>query len=77
MKFLLGLRRALALESGLERVPGERRALDAHRILANAREDGEFSDWANFLYEQAVIAEGGQLKNPADFIKRLNDLLLK
>ncbi|HET7586757.1 MAG TPA: molecular chaperone HtpG [Gammaproteobacteria bacterium] len=35
-----------------------------------------FDDWANLLYEQALLAEGGQLDDPAVFVKRLNDLLL-
>jgi molecular chaperone HtpG len=35
-----------------------------------------FDDWANLLYEQALLAEGGQLDDPAVFVKRLNYLLL-
>jgi molecular chaperone HtpG len=27
------------------------------------------------LFEQAVLAEGGQLDNPADFVNRVNQLL--
>lgn len=39
------------------------------------QDDGQFEQWVNVLYEQAVIAEGGQLDNPAEFIKRVNRLL--
>lgn len=35
-----------------------------------------FSDWTHLLFEQAVLAEGGQLEDPASFVKRLNGLLL-
>ena len=28
------------------------------------------------LFEQAVLAEGGQLDNPADFVNRINKLLV-
>jgi molecular chaperone HtpG len=35
-----------------------------------------FEDWANILLDQAVLAEGGQLEDPAGFVKRLNSLML-
>ena len=34
-------------------------------------------EWSALLLDQAVLAEGGQLDNPAAFVKRLNTLLLK
>ena len=40
-------------------------------------EDEKFSDWSNILFDQALLAEGGQLEDPAAFVKRLNDLLLQ
>ncbi len=39
---------------------------------ANSR----FDDWANLLLEQATLAEGGTLDDPAGFVKRINDLML-
>ena len=39
--------------------------------------DQEFKDWAELLYEQAVLAEGGQLDDPAGFVQRVNRLMLK
>ncbi len=39
--------------------------------------DEEFDDWANLLFEQAVLAEGGQLEDPAGFVQRVNRLMLK
>ncbi|HUQ73608.1 MAG TPA: molecular chaperone HtpG [Burkholderiales bacterium] len=35
-----------------------------------------FDDWASLLYDQALLAEGGQLDDPAGFVKRTNDLML-
>jgi len=35
-----------------------------------------FNDWANILFDQALLAEGGSLADPASFVKRLNELLL-
>ncbi len=37
---------------------------------------GKFADWAHILFDQAMLAEGGSLTNPADFVKRVNGMLL-
>ena len=34
-----------------------------------------FDDWSHVLLDQATLAEGGQLQNPAAFVKRINGLL--
>ena len=34
-----------------------------------------FADWAHVLFEQALLAEGGQLDDPASFVQRINKLL--
>ncbi len=44
------------------------------RLNAESDED-RFKDWANLLFEQALLAEGGQLDDPASFVRRLNGLL--
>ncbi|KFI22617.1 molecular chaperone HtpG [Nitrosococcus oceani] len=51
----------------------------AHPIIARLKgEESEenFGDWAHLLFEQALLAEGGRLEEPALFVKRLNSLLL-
>lgn len=35
-----------------------------------------FTDLAKILFDQAVLAEGGQLEDPAAFVRRLNKLML-
>ncbi|HEX8613056.1 MAG TPA: molecular chaperone HtpG [Telluria sp.] len=35
-----------------------------------------FGDWSHILFDQAMLAEGGSLADPAAFVKRLNDMLL-
>jgi molecular chaperone HtpG len=35
-----------------------------------------FADWSQILFDQAVLAEGGELEDPAGFVKRLNKLTL-
>jgi molecular chaperone HtpG len=39
-------------------------------------EENRFDDWAALLFEQAMLAEGGQLDDPAGFVKRINDLMM-
>ncbi|HBV22077.1 MAG TPA: molecular chaperone HtpG [Nitrosomonas sp.] len=39
-------------------------------------EEAHFEDWSHILFDQALLAEGGQPEDPAAFVKRLNDLLL-
>jgi molecular chaperone HtpG len=43
--------------------------------LNSESDDARFADWANLLFEQALLAEGGQLDDPASFVRRLNGLL--
>lgn len=38
--------------------------------------DGSLQDWSLLLLEQATLAEGAQLEDPAAFVKRVNALLL-
>src|SRR5690606_25227865 len=38
--------------------------------------DERFDDWASLLLDQAMLAEGAALKDPAAFVKRMNRLLL-
>ena len=35
-----------------------------------------FADWSQILFDQALLAEGGELEDPAAFVKRLNSLTL-
>ncbi|MBN8762442.1 MAG: molecular chaperone HtpG [Thiobacillus sp. 63-78] len=43
--------------------------------LNSEADEARFADWANLLFEQALLAEGGQLDDPASFVRRLNGLL--
>jgi len=45
------------------------------KIQAEESEDS-FSEWSNFLFDQALLSEGGQLDDPAGFVNRLNKILL-
>jgi molecular chaperone HtpG len=45
-------------------------------VLRLKYEEAKFDDWSSVLFEQALLAEGGQLDDPASFVKRINDLML-
>jgi molecular chaperone HtpG len=45
-------------------------------VLRLKYEEAKFDDWSTVLFEQALLAEGGQLDDPATFVKRINDLML-
>jgi molecular chaperone HtpG len=47
-------------------------------VLRLKAESGErFNDWSRILFDQALLAEGGQLEDPASFVKKLNQVLLE
>jgi len=51
-----------------------------HPLVARLNDEaaGErFDDWSNILFDQAMLAEGSQLDDPAGFVRRLNELLLE
>lgn len=39
-------------------------------------DEGRFGDFASVLFDQALLTEGGQLEDPAAFVRRLNQLML-
>lgn len=50
-----------------------------HALIKHLHEitdDSKFEQWVLMLFEQSVLAEGGQLPNPADFVTRMNKLLI-
>ena len=49
-----------------------------HMLVAKLKDEADearFADWAHLLLEQALLAEGGQLEDPAAFVRRMNGLL--
>ncbi|BBP43057.1 molecular chaperone HtpG [Thiosulfativibrio zosterae] len=40
-------------------------------------DESKIKEWSLFLLEQAQLAEGNQLEKPAEFIKRMNQLLIE
>ncbi len=49
-----------------------------HPVVMRLKEETlHFDDWAAVLFDQALLAEGGQLDDPAGFVKRINHLMLE
>ena len=46
-----------------------------HPLVKKLDGSVHFHDLAHILFDQALLAEGGQLDNPADYVKRVNALL--
>jgi len=70
------------LKAAGQNVPGSKPVLEinpSHPIvqrLQAERDETRFADWSHILFDQATLAEGGQLEDPASFVKRLNELML-
>jgi len=50
-----------------------------HPMLVKMNDESDLDqvkEWSMLLFEQAILAEGGQLENPADFVARLNKIML-
>ena len=49
-----------------------------HPVVKRLRaEEGRFDDWTAVLFDQALLAEGGQLDDTATFVKRVNQLMME
>ncbi len=69
------------LKSAGQKIPDSKPFLEInphHPMVQRLKyEEAKFADWSRILFDQALLAEGGQLDDPAGFVKRLNDLLLQ
>lgn len=48
-----------------------------HPLVRKLENSAQFDDLANVIFDQALIAEGGLPDDPAEYIKRINSLLLQ
>ncbi len=71
----------LMKEAGHE-LPGSKPVLEINtdhpivKRLDEEKSDDKFNDWSEILYDQAILAEGGQLEDPASFVHKLNEMLV-
>jgi len=70
------------LKAAGQQVPSSKPILEinpSHPIVERLKQetdDARFADWSHILFDQATLAEGGHLEDPASFVKRLNELML-
>jgi molecular chaperone HtpG len=68
------------LKAAGQKAPETRPILElnpSHPLVARLKgADQDLTDWAQLLLDQALLAEGGQLDEPAAFVRRVNRLLL-
>jgi molecular chaperone HtpG len=70
------------LKAAGQNVPATKPILEinpSHPIVERLKQetdDARFADWSHILFDQATLAEGGHLEDPASFVKRLNELML-
>ncbi|MES2579051.1 MAG: molecular chaperone HtpG [Pseudomonadota bacterium] len=51
----------------------------AHKLVKRLEaeaDESKFKDLAHLVFDQALLAEGGQLEDPASFVRRMNSLLV-
>src|SRR5687768_7959497 len=78
----MGMHLERLLKAAGQNIPGSKPILEVnphHALverLKNESDESRFSDWSQVLFDQALLAEGGQLEDPAGFVKRLNQLVL-
>ena len=70
------------LKAAGQKVPNSKPILEinpGHPLIAKLKVEqgkGRFADWCHILFDQSLLAEGGQIDDPAGFVKRLNALML-
>jgi molecular chaperone HtpG len=70
------------LKAAGQKVPDVKPILEInpHHVLVQGlkyeSDEKRFGDWSYILFDQAVLAEGGQLDDPGSFVKRLNELMI-
>ena len=49
-----------------------------HPLFKKMEGDSEqFEDWSHLIFDQALLAEGGHIADPATFVRRMNQMLIK
>ncbi len=78
----MGLQMRRMMEAAGQKLPESKPSLEVNtehpliQQLNNESDDTRFSDMANILFDQATLAEGGQLADPASYVARMNKLVL-
>ncbi len=82
-EFDMGAQMRRIMEAAGQPVPESKPTLEINpghpliSLLDQEQDEDRFADLAHVVFDQALLAEGGQLKDPAAYVERLNKLLLQ
>ena len=71
------------LKAAGQQITGSRPILEInpeHPIITGLKQETDeerIRDWSHILFDQALLSEGGQLKDPAEFVRKLNHMFLE
>ncbi len=76
----MGMNLARMLKAAGQKAPESKPILEvnpSHPVVQRLKsEEASFDDWSAVLFDQALLAEGGTLDDPASFVRRINQLML-
>ncbi|WP_367607197.1 molecular chaperone HtpG [Legionella sp. W05-934-2] len=78
----MGLEMQRILQAAGQQLPATKPVLEInpdHSLIKNLHavtDDEKFKEWVYLLFDQALLAEGGQLDNPGEFVRRMNRMLV-
>ncbi|MCW8196419.1 molecular chaperone HtpG [Proteobacteria bacterium 005FR1] len=79
----MGAQMRRIMEAAGQKVPSSKPSLELNpdhplvKKLDQEQDEDRFADLAHVLFDQAHLAEGGQLDDPGSYVQRLNKLLLE
>ncbi len=77
----MGMQMQQIMRAAGQEVPDSQPILEInpeHELIKQLKDMGDqekFENWAHVLFDQAMLAEGGQLEDPAAYVKRVNQML--
>ncbi|MGB1142190.1 MAG: molecular chaperone HtpG, partial [Halioglobus sp.] len=82
-EFDMGAQMRRIMEAAGQAVPDSRPILEVNpshpltRMMDQEADEDRFGDLASIVFDQATLAEGGQLEDPAAYVSRLNRILVQ
>jgi len=79
----MGMQMQQIMRAAGQEVPASQPILEInpeHELIKQLKDMGDqdaFENWSHILFDQAMLAEGGQLEDPASYVRRVNEMLNK
>ena len=78
----MGMQMQQILKAAGQQVPTSKPILELNpqhplvKALLEKKDQTNMDNWAHILFDQAMLAEGGQLEDPAAYVRRVNSMLI-